>query len=508
MARNRILVVDDEKLISWSLRTMLEKFNYQVETAATGAEAINLLATFRPNLMMLDVWLPDFNGLDLLKQFKASDEDLLVIMMTGDANADSAVNALKSGAEDYIGKPFNVDLVRHVIEQALEKKRLKVEVDLFRKGVRRNTAHDKLVGNCPKMIDVFKMIKVCADNDAKTILILGESGTGKELVARAVHSHSARADAPFIEVNCAAIPENLLENELFGHERGAYTDASRKQKGIFELADGGTVFLDEIGDMPISMQAKVLKIIETKRFRRLGGEEDVEAEVRIIAATHQDLSKMVAEKNFRGDLFYRLNVMNIRVPSLRERLDDIPHLAQYFIARLNEEYGRNVEGISPEALRYLKDYDWPGNIRELRNTIERAMMLETGTTINLSSLNADSRQRKQGPILLKGLFTGQAPRSFSLDQISFPPDGISMEEVEILLIKQALAKAEGNQTKAAKFLKMSRDTLRYRMKKFGLGNFSKKCEWSSEGEGKQAEVTELRPSNLHSIRKPIPKESA
>lgn len=465
MSTNRILVVDDEKLISWSLAAMLKKGGYDVDTAASGNEAIRKFKLFKPDMVMLDICLPDRDGLELLKSFKSENDDLYVIMITAYANADYAVQALQDGAEDFFGKPFNLDAVRHVVDRAFEKKRLRKEVDLFRREMRKKSDHDKLVGNSQKMIELFKMIKICADADAKTVLITGESGTGKELVAKAIHNHSARAEAPFIELNCASIPENLLENELFGHERGAYTDASRRHKGVFEMAEGGSVFLDEIGDMPFAMQAKILKAIETKRFRRLGGQEDIEANVRIIAATHQNLPQMVKEQKFRGDLFFRLNVVNIPLPPLRERKEDIEALVHYFIKVLNEEYGRNVDGASPETLAYLTRHDWPGNVRELRNSIERMMMLEQEKILSPEYLSQEikhtvpAQQDEETEVIRSGL---------GVEHIALPASGISLEELEKLLIKFALKKSGGNQTKAARFLKTSRDTLRYRMKKFGL----------------------------------------
>ncbi|HEY5513552.1 MAG TPA: sigma-54 dependent transcriptional regulator [Geomonas sp.] len=471
--KNRILVVDDEKLISWSLATMLKKEGYEVETAASGKEAILKFESFRPELVLLDICLPDVSGLELLKRFKGANEDIYAIMITAYAHADSAVLALQDGAEDYFGKPFNLDAVKHVVKKAFEKRRLKKEVDYFRGELRKKSDQDKLVGNSQKMIEVFKMIKICADADAKTVLITGESGTGKELVAKALHLHSARSEAPFIEINCAAIPENLLENELFGHEKGAYTDASKRHKGVFETAEGGAVFLDEIGDMPFAMQAKILKVIESKRFRRLGGQDDVEADVRIITATHQNLPKMVKEGKFRSDLFFRLNVMNIDLPPLRKRKEDIPSLVQYFIKTLNEEYGRNVLAASAEAMEYLVRYDWPGNVRELRNCVERLMMLEQEKILSSQYLSAEIRQsfaaeQAESPEVIRSDSAGT--------HILLPESGISLEELEKLLIQFALEKSDGNQTKAAKFLKTSRDTLRYRIKKFGLGEAGKDDE--------------------------------
>lgn len=468
MIEHRVLVVDDEKLVCWSLSQMLTDAGFTVESAMSGAEARQKFHDFNPEMVLLDVRLPDANGVELLGEFKELDEDVIVIMITAYADADSAVNALKLGADDYIGKPFDIENIRHIVEQSFEKKQLRTEVDLFRREIRKKYDYDNLIGNSPKMIEVFKMIKVCAETDAKIVLVLGESGTGKQLVARAIHYHSARSTEPFIEINCAAIPENLLENELFGHERGAYTDASKTHKGIFEAAQGGTVFLDEIGDMPLPMQSKILKVIDSKQFRRLGGSRDIDVDVRIIAATNQDLPGMVKDGAFRGDLFFRLNVMNIPLAPLRGRKDDLPALSNYFIGRLNEEYGRSVQGVAPEALNCLQNYDWPGNVRELRNAIERAMMLEPGMVLTPQYFNTEIRDSQ--PSSASGLACGEAHLQ-AVDRngyIKLPPDGISIEEVEKKLIEQALERFNGNQTKAANCLRMSRDTLRYRIKKFGM----------------------------------------
>jgi two-component system, NtrC family, response regulator AtoC len=478
MSKNRILIVDDEKLISWSLATMLKKEGYEVDTAACGNEALEKLRDFKPELVMLDICLPDINGLELLKTFKAANEEIYIVMMTAYANADSAVQALKDGAEDYFGKPFNLDAVKHVVARAFEKRLLRKEVDYFRRELRKKSNQDKLIGNSQKMIEVFKMIRICAGADAKTVLVTGESGTGKELVAKAIHYHSGRAEAPFIEVNCASIPENLLENELFGHEKGAYTDATKRHKGVFEMAEGGSLFLDEIGDMPFTMQAKILKAIETKRFRRLGGEDDVEANVRIITATHQNLPKMVQEGKFRGDLFFRLNVMSIALPPLRERKEDIASLVKFFIESLNEEYGRSIQCASGETLAYLTQYDWPGNIRELRNCIERMMMLEQEKILSPEYLRDEI---KQGSVPAPTEATGCLRSDLAGEHLTIPASGISLEELEKLLIHLALKKSGGNQTKAAKFLKTSRDTLRYRMKKFGIGELPKDAPAEESG---------------------------
>ncbi len=464
----RVLVVDDEKLVCWSLGEMLTDNGYLVETALSGEEARSRFGSFNPHMVLLDVRLPDANGLNLLTEFKAKNEDLIVLMITAHADANSAVSALKEGAADYIGKPFNIDSIRYTVEKCFEQKKLRKEVDFLRREQRKKYDYDNLIGNSWKMIDVFKMIKICAETDAKIVLVLGESGTGKQLVSHAIHHHSARSDAPFIETNCAAIPENLLENELFGHEKGAFTDASASHQGIFEAAEGGTVFLDEIGDMPLAMQAKILKVIDSNTFRKLGGKQDIDVDVRIITATNQNLQKLVKESGFRQDLFYRLNVMSIVVPPLRERKEDIPPLANYFIERLNQEYGKSIKGISPEAEQCLINYDWPGNVRELRNALERAIMLEQDTVLTPRYLSKDitgaSPAAKIGGAASQ-LDTAGDEADY---EVRLPPGGISLEEVEKSLITQALDRYRGNQTKAARALKISRDTLRYRMKKFKL----------------------------------------
>ncbi|WP_243372495.1 sigma-54 dependent transcriptional regulator [Geotalea sp. SG265] len=464
---SRILIVEDEKLIALSLSLMLGKRGFTVETADTVAAALETIGWFQPGMVLLDLWLPDGNGLDLLKRIKSDCNDLPVIVMSANGDADSAVKALKMGAEDFLGKPFTMEVLLHSLDNALDKCRGHRTTGYSRQELRKKTEDEKLVGTSTAMVELFKMIKVCSETDAKTILLLGESGTGKELVARAVHTHSARASAPFIEINCAAIPENLLESELFGHEKGAYTDAGKTRKGVFELAEGGTVFLDEIGDMPLSMQAKVLKIIETKRFRRLGSEQDIQADVRIIAATHQDLPGMVKNRTFRGDLFYRLNVMSICLPPLRERKEDISLLANYFVRTLNAEYGKKIEGISDETLVHLTAYDRPGNVRELRNAIERSVVLEQSATISPHYLNLEIKQPLRQVEQPSILFTPEMKSGNSSD---LNRCGVSMNELERHMIRQGLEISGGNQTKAAEYLCISRDTLRYRMKKFGLSS--------------------------------------
>ncbi len=462
----RILIIDDENLVCWSLAKMLKRIGHLVEIANTGTDARLKLENFTPDLILLDASLPDIEDLQLLEEFKAVKPDLPVIVMTANYHSNLAFQAFSLGAEDYIGKPFNIDIVERAVQKIFVQKQLAKEVNPAGEKLRKKYEQDQLVGNCPSMVDLFKTINICARNDCKTILVLGESGTGKELVTHAIHSQSARKDAPLVEVNCASIPDNLLENELFGHEKGAYTDAGTREVGVFELAEGGTVFLDEIGDMPLNMQAKILKVIENRKFRRLGGQKEIETDVRIIAATNHDLTKMVQQGTFRGDLFYRLNMMCLILKPLRERKKCIPSMVEYFIDRLNGEYGRAVEGISSDALKLLMAHTWPGNVRELRNALERAMMLEQSKilTIEHFCVCSGAEQEKSGSCI----YGCSVPVAST---IILPPEGISIEEVEKEYIKQALGRYDGNQTKAAKCLGLTLDTLRYRRKKFGLEKY-------------------------------------
>ncbi len=466
METGRVLIVDDENLVCWSLAKMLKRVGHLVEIVNTGADARLKLERFSFDLIVLDASLPDIDGLQFLEECKARDNDLPVIIMTSSFHSDLAFKAFSLGAEDYIGKPFNIDMVERSIQKIFFKKGLAKEVVPAQAKRRKKYEQDQLVGNCPSMVELFKIMNTCAQQDCKTILVLGESGTGKELVSHGIHNLSARKDAPLVEVNCASIPDNLLENELFGHEKGAYTDAGNREVGVFEQAEGGTVFLDEIGDMPLHMQGKILRVIENRKFRRLGGQKDIETDVRIIAATNQNLTAMVEEGTFRGDLLYRLNMMCITVQPLRERKKCIPSMVEYFIDRLNSEYGRAVEGISSEALRLLMAHNWPGNVRELRNVLERAMMLEQGKVLSTEHIYVSS-----------GTASNRCLPGCSLPAeatIILPPEGVSIEEVEKEYIRQALARYDGNQTKAAKCLGLSLDTLRYRRKKFGLDKYPAK----------------------------------
>lgn len=469
MAQQKVLIVDDEKMVCWSLAETMKSGGYAVECANTGTEAIERFAQFEPDMVLLDICLPDANGLELLHKFKEQKPHVGVIMITADAHLDSTVKALQGGADDYVGKPFKLTHVEKTVQSVFERLNEKHQ-QASEPTTRRTRAEeeaDQLIGSSEQMVEVFKLIKICGESDCKTVLILGESGTGKELIAKAIHDYSERSTQPFIEVNCAAIPENLLENELFGHEKGAFTDASTKEQGIFESAQGGTVFLDEIGDMPLAMQAKILKVIENRSFRRVGGRENLKVDVRIVAATNCDLPSLVERGEFRSDLYYRLNVLSIRLPPLRERRGCIPTLIDYFIKRLNREYSKNFSGITHAAMQALEGYTWPGNVRELRNTIERAMMLSSGPEIDTKHLPEEVTNPRQKYANAQSHGVISADGSNKL-QIQLPPEGVTMEGVERELIIMALKQHDYNQTRAAKTLGMSRDTLRYRMKKFEI----------------------------------------
>ncbi|WP_429884308.1 sigma-54-dependent transcriptional regulator [Geoalkalibacter halelectricus] len=455
MGKHKILVVDDEHLIRWSLEQNLSKQGYEVFTAGSGEDALRLVRDESPDLMLLDIQLPGINGLEVLEKAKDLDPELIVIMITALGVLETAVKAMRMGAYDYIGKPFNLDELAITIKKALETGELKREVAHLRSEQSRRFGISNLIGTSRHMQNLQNLIRKVAQSDASTVLIQGESGSGKELVAKAIHFESARADKPFMAINCAAVPETLLESELMGHERGAFTDAKVQKKGLFELADGGTIFLDEIGDMAMGMQAKLLRVLEERTFRRVGGSKDISVDVRIISATNKDLLEAINEKIFRNDLYYRLQVIPLFLPSLRERKDDIMPLVNHFIAHFNREFGKSVKGVSPMAEKFLLEYPWPGNIRELRNVIERAIILENEETLLLEHLPQE--------IVGKAGVVSGGPLSFQI-----PPEGIDIEEVERELIRQSLELTDGNQSKAAKKLNLGIDAFRYRMKKFGF----------------------------------------
>jgi len=453
--QQKILVVDDEHLIRWSLEQNLKKQGYEVVTAASGEDALKLLKDDVPDLMLLDIQLPGIDGLAVLERVKEMEEEIIVIMVTAMGVLETAVKAMRMGAYDYINKPFNLDELAIVIKKALENSELKREVAHLRSEQSRKYGSGGIIGRSRHMQNVLTMVEKVAKSDAGTILIQGESGTGKELIAKAIHYQSGRAERPFMAINCAAVPETLLESELMGHERGAFTDAKVLKKGLLEMADGGTLFLDEIGDMAPGMQAKLLRVLEDRSFRRVGGTKDLQVDVRIISATNKDLLQAIEEKVFRADLYYRIQVIPIHLPALRERRDDIMPLVEHFIAHFNREFGKSVKGVSKMAEKFLTEYAWPGNIRELRNIIERAIILENEETLLLEHL----------PQELVAKTGGSSVGPFS---VHLPEEGIDIEDVERELIRQALETSEGNQSKAAKKLNLGIDAFRYRMKKFGF----------------------------------------
>jgi len=449
----RILVVDDEHLIRWSLEQSLKRQGYEVATAASGEDALRALRDDPPDLMLLDVQLPGINGLDVLEKGKEIAEDVIVIMVTALGVLETAVKSMRMGAYDYINKPFNLDELAIVIKKALDTGELRREVAHLRSEQTRKYGITNLIGSSRHMVNVLAMVQKIARSDASTVLIQGESGTGKELIAKAIHYESARADKPFMAINCAAMPETLLESELMGHEKGAFTDAKVQKKGLFELADGGTLFLDEIGDMEPGMQAKLLRVLEERAFRRVGGTKDIQVDVRIVSATNKDLLKAMEERTFRNDLYYRIQVIPVFLPPLRERKEDILTLANHFITHFNREFGKQVKGMSPMAEKFLAEYHWPGNIRELKNVIERAIILENDDVLMLEHL----------PHEMVAKAGGSGPLNLTI-----PPEGIDIEDVERELIRQSLEVSEGNQSKAAKKLNLGIDAFRYRMKKFGF----------------------------------------
>ncbi len=446
-----ILIVEDEKLLRWALNEQLTRAGHAVHVTADLAEARDHIGKLQPDVILLDLSLPDGHGLDFYQQHRRQLEDSVVIVMTAVGQVEDAVRAMKLGAFDFLNKPVDqAELVR-LVERSLSQRSDQLEAQAARQS-RARDLDQELIAESPTFREVLRVAREVAESEVSSILLLGESGSGKNLLAREIHTHSPRRERPLIEVPCAAIPDQLVESELLGHERGAFTDAKSTRKGAFELADGGTVVLDEIGELKPELQAKLLHVLEERRLRRVGGSREIHVDVRVIALTNRDLKAMVQRGSFRQDLFFRLNIFPIRVPPLREHPEDILPLARYFLGQLRAKFGRRLEGFDREVENRLLSYTWPGNARELRNVIERALVLESGSMIG--------------------------PRSLILDQVGTIATGadaagddtaiVPLEEMERRLVERAMQAAGNNQTRAAELLGVSRDQLRYRLKKFGI----------------------------------------
>ncbi|HXJ14055.1 MAG TPA: sigma-54 dependent transcriptional regulator [Candidatus Limnocylindrales bacterium] len=475
MPQKRILIVDDDKLVRWTLTQKCTEFGYFSLEASSGEEALRMLQTDPVDAILLDVHLPDLNGIGVLEKLKQAGETRSVIMMTADPQLDDVKAALRLGAYDFVSKPINFDELSVTLQNALDAGELRTEVETLRDEVRRRAGYHDVVGVSRKITELMKFVYKVAASEAATILIQGESGTGKDLVAKAIHYRSHRTQRPFVAINCSAIPETLMEAELFGHEKGAFTDAKAMKKGLFEVADGGTLFLDEIGELSPLLQAKLLRVLEDQVIRRVGGVRDIQVEVRVIAASNRDLDREVREGRFRQDLYYRLAIISIFLPTLRERKEDIPPLIDFFLAHYNRKFRKSVQGISEETRRLLLNYDWPGNVRELKNALERAMILEEGNLLKPDDLPFSVASGRSGPVLADKsagapVESQPAPGKRRLPPLSIPEGGTSLEDVEHALVALALQQSHGNQIKAAKLLSISRDALRYKMKKFGLGH--------------------------------------
>lgn len=453
-----VLIVDDDAAVRAILQEVLLHEGYGVSLAEDGNAAIQVAKESVVHIVITDLQLPDIDGMEIIDRLAKQDAKIIPIMMTGFGTIETAVRAMKSGAFEFITKPFDLETVAVVVRKAAEFYRLRQENHLLRKAVREQYRLEQLVGVSEPMQQVLEFVQKVADSDS-TVMIQGESGTGKELVARMLHFNSLRRDRPLVPVNCGAIPENLLESELFGHEKGAFTGATHSRMGRFELANGGTIFLDEIGEMSLPLQVKLLRVLQEREFERVGGNRTIHVDVRIIAATNQDLELQVEERRFRKDLFYRLNVIPILIPPLRERRSDIPLLIEHFLARFNQSKHTDVSGFSTEALQFLIEYDWPGNIRELENMIERLVVLKKQGTLGVEDLPQKFGRRSMTP-------------EFKEQFIRFNDDGINLsrevEQYEKHLIMEALRKANGVTSRAAQLLHLNRTTLVEKLKRKGV----------------------------------------
>ena len=484
----KVLVIDDEDILAWSIENELKPLGADVARAGSLRQALEAVTQFNPDVAITDLRLPDGNGLELLKKWRFERPDMPVILITAHGAIDSAVTALRLGAFDYLQKPFNMKDLIAAVHRSSEMAKLREKV----RGMQAPEAHAEpldIIGDTAPMIRLKDHLGRIAKSKANTALILGASGTGKELAARAVHEWSERKNQPFVEINCASIPETLLESELFGYEKGAFTDARERKLGLFEIARNGSIFLDEIGEMPMKLQAKLLRALESRRFKRLGGTKDIEFSGRIIAATNRNLLDEVHAQRFRADLYYRLNVLPIYIPSLAERADDIPRLVKFFLGKLASELDLKAPSVTEGAIEKLKSHPWPGNVRELKNVLQRALVFyePTALTADIIELDpepveiaADTATAPRRPIVVPAaVYTSHegtadqrpaTPPSAIDDkgQFTLPTEGVKLEELEKSLLLQALERSRHNQTKAAQLLGISRHTLRYRLEKHGL----------------------------------------
>jgi DNA-binding NtrC family response regulator len=454
MSDKHVLVVDDEKLIRIWLEAHVGSAGYSIAMAECAEVARTQFLAHPPDAVLLDLRLPDGNGLDLLREFLEADPDLVAIILSAHGDIATAVEAVKLGAHHFLEKPPELQELLLALSKGLETRSLRRTVTGLRRQTGWQFAGVDIIGRSQEMQHVVELIGKVAASEGTTVMLRGESGVGKEVVAQAIHARSARGEFPFLEINCTALPENLLESELFGHERGAFTDAKARKMGLLELADRGSVLLDEIGDLPPGSQAKLLRFLETRTFKRVGGMRDISVDVRIIASTNRDLEAGVRDSSFRRDLFFRLNVIPVQIPPLRERPEDIEPLARYFLDRITTSLRRPARQISKPALAMLERYAWPGNVRELKNVIERAVILEEGPELLSDHLPEELKPGHRALDLEPG--------------IRLPPGGIDLEGLEQNLIAQALKQARGNKTRAAELLGLTRDTLRYRVEKYGI----------------------------------------
>ena len=468
----RILIVDDDSSMRYSLNRMLEGQGLGVSLAKNGIEALERFAQDQPDLVVMDIKMPGRSGLEVLREIKERDPKALVILMTAFGTTETAIEAMKFGAFDYILKPFDIPQMRGLVERALKISRMMKKMVSLPDREETRGSEETLVGSSPAMQQVYKMIGQVAATEV-TVLLRGESGTGKEMVARAIYHHSRRGDKPFLPVNCAAIPETLLESELFGHEKGAFTGALTRRVGKFEQCHGGTLFLDEIGDMTPATQAKILRVFQDRQFERLGGSERITSDVRVIVATNKDLEKAIREGTFRQDLYYRLKVVTLHLPPLRERKEDIPELVRYFLQRFRADINREVLDISPKSLENLMRYPWPGNVRELENAVKRALVIAKSHSLLPEDFSLEGVEREMGPAehldLEERLQKMMEPVFKELLELSRRSPGTDlMSELERILIKRALQETKGNQVQAAVLLGISRNTLRSKVERYRI----------------------------------------